>query len=132
MRILMIGIALIATPAAAAEQFDLDCEGQKTEEVGANPVDEIVKLSVDLKSMQYCYRPCQKVLPVDQVFADRIILRSYTHSDRGVLISFHAQIDRKTGEYSYVVERKLPSFKKSVTLAMCQAAPFSGFPETKF
>ncbi|WP_152536487.1 hypothetical protein [Sphingobium sp. C100] len=132
MRILILGLAAASMPVSAAEQYDLDCEGQKTEQEGANPTAEAVNLSIDLKSMQYCYRPCSKVLPIDEVFADRIILRSYNHIERGVIISFHAQVNRKTGEYSYIVDQRAPSFKKSVTVALCSLKPFSGFPAVKF
>lgn len=136
MRISLGVLALLAaSPAFAADQFDLECIGTMTETVEQEQilkVGEQVNLIIDIKSGQYCYKPCQKVLPIEDVFADRIILREYTAIEPGIRIDFLAKIDRKTGEYTYISDTTRPSRRNKTTVAACSLKPFTGFPATKF
>lgn len=135
MRYLIWVLALISMPAAAADQFDLECEGSTTQtEDGAqkSQVPENVGIIVDLRSLQYCYKPCKKVLPIKDVYADRIVFRSYSAIEPGVHVDFLAQVDRKSGVYTYVADTKRPRFRKTATAANCEVAAFTGFPATKF
>jgi len=128
-------LALAASPAMAADQFDLECVGTTTETIEneqRSKVSAIVDLIIDIKSGQYCYKPCEKVLPIKEVFADRIVLRAYSASEPGVRIDFLAKIDRKTGQYTYIADTLLPTRRNKTTAGMCSIKPFTGFPSVKF
>lgn len=119
MRSLILSLALISTPAMAAEQFDLICTAKK----------ETVRYRIDLAAGEWCADSCRSVLKIASVTEGTITLLSRERqapSDVQVL----KKIERSTGEWTdiSVGGGYDPVFIKG----RCEAAPFSGFPAKKF
>ncbi len=111
---------LIASPAMAAEQFDLICKGD----------DEVWRYRIDLARGEWCARECDVTLKIVSTTASTIVLQQQEPQFRGG-DSFRNMINRATGEWYFY--RSLPSIDFSKTVdGKCVPAPFSGFPAAKF
>lgn len=115
MRKMVLLLALIATPAAAADQFDLVCKGGK----------ETMHYRIDLTSGEYCADKCERILKVQEATAGMITL-SETRSALSAAPIGYNQINRLTGEWRWFFQGG-----QNIT-GKCERAPFSGFPVAKF
>ncbi|QEH80827.1 hypothetical protein EIK56_22950 [Sphingomonas sp. C8-2] len=120
--IILAAIAAIASPAAAADQFDLVCTGKKPQH-----------FRVDLGQGVWCREECKNTLPIASISQTMIVFVDQQPKLRGDPIH-NLYVDRETGklhEYSW-----FPSFELvgSTTDGICEPASFSGFPvvPTKF
>lgn len=119
MRALALALCLVATPAMAAEQFDLVCTAKK----------DTVRYRVDLAKGEWCVGSCATVLKVASVTSGTITLvdrePQFASDDRDL-----NQIDRTTGEWTDISYggRSSPWERKGV----CKVAEYSGMPAAKF
>lgn len=111
--------AVIAAPAAAADQFDLICKAKKTE----------VRYRVDLSRGEWCSEDCRRVLPVANVTTGELTLEDVRPTRRDDPTSL-IRINRSTGQWHtfFAIGSLMPSGHDG----LCEPAPFSGFPATKF
>lgn len=121
MRSLILLGLMVATPAAAADQFDLVCSAKKVSE----------RYRVDLTSGEYCTAECKTVRKIQEVTTGVIVFQRTepkVRRDPRIL----DQVNRTTGEWfssNYFPGIDLVPDMKQGT---CQSAPFSGFPASKF
>lgn len=127
-----MALALMASPAMAANQFDLSCKTISSSGYDKSPPPSEVKLTIDLLRMEYCENGCSNILKIKSVMTDKIILRSYRDSGQGLIIDISAVVDRVLGVYQYEFSQIYPYPSTKAYTADCELKPFSGFPIAKF
>lgn len=132
-KLILVPFALLLCANQSVQQFDLSCNVFETSGYFDSPVQSPVRIEliIDLEKMEYCEANCSKVLPIEKVMSDKIILRDYLHVDRLVTVHISAVIDRVAGTYTYIFDDK-SNFKTKRHTAECKRLPFSGFPSIKF
>jgi hypothetical protein len=125
----MILAGLVATPAMAADQFDLVCKGrQKTSISGAwKPYEQ--RYRVDVAAKTYCRYDCKAVESVKSVDAARIEFEASDRSEPGNVALIH-YVDRSDGKWVYLFSGGSSSFES--VEGVCEPAPFTGLPATRF
>lgn len=116
--LLAVGL-LISTPAMAADQFDLVCttkEGQ-------------TRYRVDLARNEACEGLCDRVWTMGPPSSGELKLIYKTPKSLRDLDE-RATVNRVTGDYQY--SNTIPGLGTQSESGHCEAAPFSGFPATKF
>jgi hypothetical protein len=123
--IILAAIAAIASPAAAADQFDLVCSGRDRRDI------ENQRYRVDLVRKEYCSGDCQEVRPIAEVTSGMITLTRHDPSPPDQERSYN-QINRTTGEWNWYWSNIRVSLRTQDVKGSCQPAAFSGFPAAKF
>lgn len=118
MRALVLVAGLIATPAMAADQFDLACNYGKTP----------IRYRVDLSRGEACEQDCKKVWKLGAVTAGEIrlldtSLNAPEESPQTIIVN------RQTGALVHWIGGGRNPLTET---AQCEIAPFSGFPVAKF
>lgn len=117
-RILVIVAGLVATPALAADQFDLVCKRETS----------TIRYRVDLAKNEACADTCDRVWKMGQATTGELRLIDRQPAYRGDLEE-RASVNRSTGEYRYHISM---SGRADADSGTCEQAPFSGFPPPKF
>lgn len=114
----------LATPAAAATQFDLLCTGTSTGPAKSDPKPWSARYSIDLAAMAYCEQPCVSPRPIARIEPGRLYLVDMSERIRDTppLIFIDRVTGALTGQDDY------PTYYK----AECALAPFTAFPPTRF
>lgn len=131
--VILAAIAAIATPAAAADQFDLVCTGMNKDTSLASRKPIAKHYRVDLTSGRWCQDNCSATEPIASVAQDKIIFRSQAKQyARDTLII--EEVNRVNGEWTDVIFGAPPNGNYWNTSGKCEPAQFSGFPAvaTKF
>lgn len=115
---LAIVAGLMATPALAADQFDLVCERGKS----------TVRYRVDLAKGEACSDSCDRVWKMGPATSGELKLVDRRPAYRGDLEEV-ATVNRATGEYRYFMSMAGRSDSNTGT---CEPATFSGFPPARF
>ena len=118
MRAIAVMLGLIATPAMAADQFDLVCVYGKTPH----------RYRVDLIRGEACEQGCEKVWKMGAITTGEIRLLDTplnSPEDSPQTIT----VNRQTGALVHWIGGGRHSMTES---AQCKVAPFSGFPAAKF
>lgn len=123
MRALILALCAVATPAAAAEQFDLVCEGREQLRPLGKWQPLKLRITVDTTAKGWCVDECSTVLPIASVEAGKIVLTRSDPADRSLYTL--RTIDRISGRYDSLWNGERQE-------ATCTAAPFSGLPSPKF
>lgn len=118
MRSFIIVLGLLATPAVAADQFDLQCQSQVSN----------VRYRVDIARNEACSNKCESVWRMGESTSGELKLIDRAPAYRGDLEE-RSTVSRVTGDWHYVVslDGKTDTFK-----GHCEPAPFSEFPAAKF
>lgn len=131
MRAMILGLAMAAMPANAADQFDLECVGTKTEKIDQPGEPISFGIVVDLGAKQFCWKSECEVKKIDEVLPDRIQFLKNDPLDRGGVFA-KMEVDRKTGRFEWLIIQSNLSHYYLKQEAICKPAKFSGFPATKF
>lgn len=122
--------ALISTPAAAADQFDLVCKG----EWRFGPTDPYephdFRLRVDLAAKKYCELDCKVLKPIEDVQPQRIVFRTATEIERASDTLVYHYVDRTNGNFRQFLSSQHPYHWQDLK-GTCEPATFSGFGEEK-
>lgn len=113
--ILVLGL-LAATPAVAADQFDLVCVAKKDSE----------HYRINLQTGEWCFGSCKRVMKIKEVTEGTITLFDDKPTD-AVRTTAYNRIDRRTGQwewYNYSPDLSIVAMHITGT---CEPAPFSGF-----
>jgi hypothetical protein len=110
---------LAATPAVAADQFDLVCTAKK----------DVTRYRVDLNRGEWFLEKCRGVVKIAEVTAGTLTLLDEKAAKSGD-VEHHIIINRSTGDWysSFSVGDLAPSVERGT----CEPASFSGFPSPKF
>lgn len=129
---LAVALVLVASPAIAADQFDLKCKG--TRQIGINEPAKPLEygLRINLATKQWCWDHCEEVYPIQEVRADRIVLRDVVEDTLRKRITDKNIINRQTGDHSVILIEIRPYQTFLETKGYCEPGPFTGFPKTKF
>lgn len=131
MRSLLLSLALIATPATAADQFDLVCKGTIKESYQGRERPIEVRYRVDLAAGTYCWWQCKTIATIKAVEPGRLVFQLVGPTlPRQTRIT--ETVDRTTGAWIDERDNGDPWEGYSSSKGTCEPAPFSGFPATKF
>lgn len=122
-------VLTVGSPALAAEQFDLGCEGVAASAVSDKYRPAIsARYRVDLTANEWCVGDCSSVLKIASVTSGTLTLSANEPTfARGGGNS--TEINRMTGEWRqtiYRLRRSGGGFTINVT-GKCELLPFSGF-----
>lgn len=112
-------VAMVATPATAADQFDLVCQHEK----GAT------RYRVDLAKNEACSDTCDRVWKMGPATTGELKLIDQVPAYRGDLEEL-ATVNRITGEYRY--RSQFSNLRATHREGRCEVTGFSGFPAAKF
>lgn len=120
MRWVIIALGLLASPAIAADQFDLVCTAKKDSE----------RYRVDLAKGEWCFGECKMVQKIASVTTGLIVLAEHEPTDGDKTWSFN-RINRFTGEWSWYHSNPRSISVMDIS-GHCVPAEFSGMPAQKF
>lgn len=120
MRILVLGLALaaLASPAFAADQFDLVCKYGST----------TVRYRIDVLRGEACEAACERIWKMGPATSGELRLVDLDTGDPSE-VPQTITVNRKTGALRHWIGGSRNGIVES---AVCEPAPFSGFPATKF
>lgn len=134
MKVILIAAALLAAPAQAADQFNLDCKGQWRFRASDpfEPTAQVFRFALAKK--KYCEGECKARLPIAEIGQHFLELRTATDEEKVLGTIRTNRIDRTTGRYIYFLSQRRPSHSFIEVEMMCEPKPFTGFPvlQTKF
>lgn len=110
--------AMVATPAAAADQFNLHCRLGKTE----------LSYRVDLLRKEACVGACEHVWKIGSVTTGELTLVD-TLANYPTEIPQTVTVNRQTGAYHHWIDGGREAITED---GECTPAPFTGFPASKF
>ncbi len=123
-----VGLGLLASPAYAADQFDLICKGRhKTSRLGSWKPYEL-RYRVDLATKAYCAGQCAEARTIADISAAEITFDRQPTPNSAVALQH--RVNRTTGEWRYYLAS--PTGLIQDAEGRCEAAPFSGLPDAKF
>lgn len=125
MKALILLSLAVASPAMAADQFDLVCTGFRQGVPLGHKTPETVRYRVDLAAKTWCKEDCSTVLSLASVDAGRISFQSASRGVQGY-DQYHF-VSRTTGEWLNYMSNPFHNEE-----GHCEAAPFSGMPSQKF
>lgn len=130
--VFIAAIVAIASPAAAADTFDLVCKGTIKQSINGRPKPYEVRYRIDLAGKRWCREACTKVMAIQAVEAGRIVLLQ-SDKQHSSDVQAYRWIDHTTGEWNDYFSSKvgLSSVYQDV-VGQCDPADFSGFPPAKF
>lgn len=110
---------VVATPAAAADQFDLVCTGD----------DEPWHYRIDLTKGEWCADDCKTTFALASVTSATLTIKEQQPKFRGDDRIVNS-VNRVTGEWYFYRDLPKIGFSK-VVKGECKPAPFSGFGADK-
>lgn len=120
MRTIILATMLMATPAAAADQFDLVCTAKKEQQ----------RYRIDLGAGEWCSGDCSTVRKIAEVTTGMITLVNLAPQPPRNETTYN-RINRQTGAWEWFNEEPGYSSIQDIK-GSCSASPFSGFPAAKF
>lgn len=127
----VVSIAM-ASPAIAADQFDLKCVGERQLTLRDTPKSHSYGIRIDLNAGKWCWDRCDIIYDIQSVQPDRLVLAREDVKSASQSRMFVNEVSRVTGrhEMESIETRPLPSYFK--LSGQCEPSKFSGFPATKF
>ena len=111
-------LGLLATPAMAADEFDLICSGSMA----------TVRYRVDLTKGEACSGACERTWKMGAATSSELYVIDRRPEYRGDLEE-QMVVNRATGKWAYFMSM---NGKPDSGAGQCELAPFSGFPTAKF
>lgn len=118
MRYAVLALAMLATPAAAADRFDLVCTADKA----------TVRYRVDIAKGEACSGSCDRIWKMGPSTSGQLRIIDRAPAFRGDLEE-RAVVNRVTGQWTTLV---VASGKRYDGVGRCEVAFFSGFPAAQF
>lgn len=128
MRLFALVLLCAATPAFAADQFDLACQGTKISKRDGAPAPYTTRVRLDLAAKRWCTDACQRVMSIDDVQPDKIVIKDDSTLNTREESTIEVNYDRTTHAYHrlYIQERPDTIYEKEA--ATCTEQPFTPFP----
>ena len=124
--------AMLASPAMAADQFDLVCKGTVKEAVAGRPKPTEVRYRIDIDAREWCRDACTETYPIAAVEPGNLVLREHVPERRGDFRSYQT-VDRTSGAWAdYFNDFQGLNGLYFETTGVCTADAFGGFPAKKF
>jgi hypothetical protein len=122
-------LLFVAAPAGAADQFDLVCQGRWRFNVTDPYEPRNFRMRVDLQAKRFCEEDCRATREIAEVQPNVITFERATDQPKALGTTFFFQVDRTNGKLTYFKSARLPERSWIEQDAICEPAPFSGFPE---
>lgn len=137
MRFFVIAGMLVAfsaggAAAQSAQQFDLNCVGQRWESLEGPAEPYEYAFRVDLAAKRWCWRDCATTFAIQDVAPDKITFSDERTDRRFDRRSSRNSVSRATGEHELLAITIQPAPRYYRVAGHCTPAPFSGFPATMF
>lgn len=129
MRLIAFALLLTATPALAAEQYDLSCQGTKVTKSGGPAEATSLKLRVDLTARKWCLDDCKSVEDIYELSADKVVLQDDVTYNTRTDLQDKITVDRKTLAFSRMADQTRPEPSYLKVEAKCTEQPFTPFPK---
>lgn len=125
MRALFLAFGLVATPAMAADQFDLVCQTEAKHSINGRWAKEELRYRVDLGALRWCQGACNGTDEVVEVKDTQLTLinREPKLSSAPTELLW---IDRQSGALSYIRTGGIGNYEQR--RGRCERTAFSGFP----
>lgn len=130
MRLLLPLVLLVGSPAFAADQFDIACEGSKWVKRGGIPEPYKVRAHIDIAAKKWCEGDCQAVLPIASVTEREIILTDDVVFNAKVDSMREVSFDREVKMYKNHYTQNKPVAEYMGIQASCTIETFTPFPGT--
>lgn len=121
MRAWLAIVGLMATPAVAAEQFDLICKAPRAAE----------RYRIDLARGEWCFGDCNLVQKLAEVTSGTIFLRKQEPTSANGPKSINS-VNRSSGAWHRYSFNPRYDRAPAVMDGACTPTEFSGFPASKF
>ena len=128
MRYVVLPLLLLATPAVAADQFDLACQGTKWTQRGTAGEAHKFRLRVDLAANKWCEDDCKTVQALSSSSADKLTLTDEGTLNTRMEMSRVITLDRKTGAFVHNFTQIRPDESLFYVQATCKTEAFTPFP----
>jgi hypothetical protein len=130
MRLLLSLILLAGSPAFAADQFDLACNGTKWTKRGGTGESYKVRAHIDLAAKKWCEDDCKTVQKIVSANDGEIILTDDTTFNAKTDIMREVKFDREVlmFKHSYIQNKPTPQYMG--IQATCKIEAFTAFPGT--
>ena len=131
---LVVAFCCPSVATAQVSQFDLNCTGNSDVYRDGKIVQEpfVQTIRVDFTKGEYCTDDCSEILKIQEVNSIKITLVDESRKPSAISIYRNIRtIDRTNGGYKieFMDSNSLQSLKAD---AVCNRAPFTPFPTTKF
>lgn len=129
MRLLLpLSLLLVGSPAFAADQFDIACDGFKWTKQGATGDPYKFRAHIDLAAKKWCEGDCKTVLSIDSFTAREIILTEETIFNAKVDSSREVTFDREEKMFKQHFMQTKPTPQYLGVQASCTVEAFTPFP----
>lgn len=121
-------LLLAGSPAVAADQFDLVCEGWKWTRMGGTAQEYDFRVRVDLAARKWCDGDCRAVSAIQSIADDKLVLLDDGTLNSRMEVAREATFDRKANKYHYRLLQNRPTDDYLEYQANCKTADFTPFP----
>ena len=128
MRLLLPLILLAGSPAFAADQFDLACEGSKWSKRGGAPEPYKFRAHIDLAAKKWCEGDCKAAQPIASVSDREIMLTDDIVFNAKVDSMREVKFDREVMMFKHNFTQNKPTAAYMGIQAMCKSEAFTPFP----
>jgi hypothetical protein len=129
MRFILLLIAATSTPALAAEQYDLACQGTKISKQGGPSEAYAFRVRIDLTGKKWCQDSCERVLDIYEIGADQVVLADDVTYNSRTDLQNKVTVDRKSNAFHQLAGQDRPSPSYLKVEAACTEQPFTPFPK---
>ena len=127
-RVIVPFLLLAASPAVAADQFDLACQGWKWTTRGGAAQEYDFRVRVDLAAKTWCDVDCKAGQPIQSIAEDKLVLLDEGTLNSRMEVAREATFDRKANEYHYRLLQTRPTDDYLEYQGKCTTAPFTAIP----
>jgi len=124
-------LLLVATPAFAADQFDMACQGTKLTTRAGPAEPATVRVHVDLAARQWCLDACGRVQPIQDVSDAAITFKDDTTLNTREESTTEVTVDRRTNRFHQLLIFERPQTSYLKLEATCTIEAFTPFPAGK-
>lgn len=121
-------LLIAASPAVAADQFDLACKGYKWTKLGGSGEDYSFRVRIDLAAKKWCDGDCKAAQPITSVGDQEVVLTDDGTLNSRMEVAREATFDRKKNSFHYKMRQTRPTDQYLEYQADCKIEPFTPFP----
>lgn len=127
-RVITPFLLLAGSPAFAADQFDLVCEGWKWTKMGGTAQEYDFRVRVDVAAKKWCDGDCKTASAIQSVADDKLVLLDDGTLNSRMEVAREATFDRKAGKYHYRMLQTRPTDDYLEYQGNCKTAAFTPIP----
>ena len=121
-------ILLASSPALAADQFDLACQGKRWTQRGGEGAAHGFRVRVDLAKGQWCEGECKAGQPIVSADADKLVLTDDSTLNTRMEMIRQVTFDRKKSVFIHHFSQYRPDDQLLYVEATCKTEPFTPIP----